>query len=55
MGTFFTALELGIFAGAILLGLYAGRFGYRAMWWGTAVLTWVAAVAATRDFRRPRG
>lgn len=55
MGTLFTALELGIFAGAILLGLYAGRFGYPAMWWGTAVLTWVAAVAAARDLRRRRG
>ena len=55
MGTFYTALELGIFAGAVLLGLFAERFGYRLMWWVAACVPWLAAVAALRDVRRPRG
>ena len=55
MGTLYTALELGIFAGALLLGLYAGRFGYRAMWWVAALVAWLAAVVASPDLRRPRG
>ncbi len=55
MGTFYTALELGIFAGATLLGVYAGRFGYRSMWWLAAGVAWVAALAALSDVRRLRG
>jgi predicted MFS family arabinose efflux permease len=55
MGTLYTALELGVFAGALLLGLYAGRFGYRAMWWVAALVAWLAAVGASPDLRRPRG
>ena len=55
MGTFYTALELGIFAGAVLLGLFAERFGYRPMWWVAAFVAWLAAVAALRDVRRLRG
>ncbi len=55
MGTFYTALELGIFAGATLLGVYAGRFGYRSMWWLAAGVAWVAALVALSDVRRLSG
>ncbi len=54
-GIGFGAGTPGIFAGAVLLGLFAERFGYRLMWWVAACVPWLAAVAALRDVRRPRG
>jgi MFS family permease len=55
MGTFYTAWELGISGGSILLGMAATRFGYPVMWWTAAAVTWLGAVAATRHITRLRG
>ena len=51
MGTLYTAWELGIFAGSILLGFCATRLGYEATWWIAAGIAGVGVVAALR----PRG
>jgi MFS family permease len=55
MGTFYTAWELGISGGSIVLGLVAARFGFPAMWWTGAALAAAGAGAALRDVRRRRG
>lgn len=55
MGTFFTAWELGISGGSVLLGLLATRYGYPAMWGTAALVALAGAVAAARDITRPRG
>ena len=55
MGTFFTAWELGISAGSVLLGVCADRAGYPAMWWVAAAVAWAGACAGARDITRPRG
>ena len=54
MGTLYTAWELGIFAGSILLGLCATRFGYEATWWIAAAIAGVGAVAALGAGGGPR-
>jgi MFS family permease len=48
MGTLYTAWELGIFGGSVLLGFWATWFGYRATWWIAAGIAWIGAVAALR-------
>lgn len=55
MGTFYTAWELGISGGSILLGLCAGWLGFAAMWWVAGAWAGVGAVAALRGVRRRRG
>jgi MFS family permease len=55
MGTLYTAWELGIFGGSILLGLSATRLGYEETWWIAAAIAAVGAAAALRPGRRPRG
>lgn len=55
MGTLYTAWELGIVTGAVALGLFVRLVGYQWMWWLSALLTWGAALGATRHIRRPRG
>jgi MFS family permease len=53
MGTLYTAWELGIFGGSILLGLCAMRLGYEAAWWIAAALAGAGAAAALRPGGRP--
>jgi MFS family permease len=55
IGTFYTAWELGISSGSILLGLCAARVGYRAMWGIAAAVAGVGALGATRRIRQRRG
>jgi MFS family permease len=55
MGTLYTAWELGIFGGSILLGLSATRLGYEETWWIAAAIAAVGAAAALRPGGRPRG
>ncbi len=55
MGTLYTAWELGISGGAILLGLCATRVGYEAIWWIAGAIAGLGACAALRDVGRPRG
>ncbi len=55
MGTLYTAWELGILSGSILLGLCATRLGYEATWWIAAAIAWMGAVAALRRGPRPQG
>ena len=55
MGTFFTAWELGISGGSVLLGVCAARAGYPAMWWVAAAVAWAGACAGARDITRRRG
>jgi MFS family permease len=46
MGTLYTAWELGISSGSVVLGLTADRLGYGAMWWAAAAAAWLGALAA---------
>ena len=55
MGTLYTAWELGIFSGSILLGLCATRLGYEATWWAAAAIAGAGSLAALRPERRPPG
>jgi MFS family permease len=55
MGTFYTAWELGIASGSVLLGACAARWGFPAMWWAAAAVAWAGACAGARDITRPRG
>jgi MFS family permease len=55
MGTLYTAWELGISGGSLLLGLCAARFGYSIMWWLAAGITGAGALGATRQITRLRG
>jgi len=55
MGTFFTAWELGISAGAILLGFCASRLGYPAMWYAAAAVAGAGVCLGAKDITRPRG
>lgn len=55
MGTFYTAWELGISGGSILLGFCAGWLGFGAMWWVAGAWAAAGAAAALRDVRRRRG
>jgi MFS family permease len=55
MGTLYTAWELGIAGGAILLGICATRLGYEAIWWIAGAIAGVGACAALRDVGRRRG
>ena len=55
MATLYTAWELGIFGGSILLGLAATRFGYQMTWWMAGAMAGIGAAAALRDGGRARG
>lgn len=55
MGTFYTAWELGIGGGAVVLGQVAARLGYPAMWWIAALAAWLGALASLRGLTRLRG
>ncbi|HZS33986.1 MAG TPA: MFS transporter [Methylomirabilota bacterium] len=55
MGTVYTAWELGISGGSVVLGLCAARFGYAAMWGIAAACAGAGALAALRDVGRARG
>ncbi len=55
MGTLYTAWELGISGGAILLGLCAPRFGYTVTWWIAAMIAGAGALAALAPGIRTRG
>lgn len=55
MGTFYTAWELGIAGGSVLLGVCADRWGFQVMWWTAAAVAWLGACAGARDITRPRG
>jgi MFS family permease len=55
MGTLYTAWELGISGGAILLGLSATTFGYTATWGMAAAIAALGALAALGPPRRARG
>ena len=55
LGTFFTAFELGILGGAMLLGPVATGLGYTAMWWVAAGVAWLGALAAFPHITRQRG
>jgi MFS family permease len=55
MGTLYTAWELGILAGSILLGLAATRLGYAATWWIAGVTAGLGAAATLRGVGRLRG
>jgi MFS family permease len=54
MGTLYTAWELGISGGSILLGLCATRLGYQATWWTAAAIAGAGAVAALYPGGRSR-
>src|SRR5262249_59621331 len=54
MGTLYTAWELGISGGAILLGLCAPRVGYAVTWWTAGAIAAVGAIAALVPAARPR-
>jgi MFS family permease len=55
LGTLYTALELAIGGGAVLLGLWAARRGYPSMFRLGALCTGLGAVAAAHRITRPRG
>jgi MFS family permease len=55
MGTLYTAWELGISGGAMLLGLSATTLGYEATWWTAAVIAAAGALAALWPGRPSRG
>jgi len=55
MGTFFTAWEMGIAAGAMLAGVLVASLGYTAMWWTAAGVAGSGALVASRHIMRPRG
>ena len=55
MGTFFTAWEMGIAAGAMLAGVLVASLGYTAMWWTAAGVAWSGAFVASRHITRRRG
>lgn len=55
MGTFYTAWELGISGGSVLLGLCATHLGYAATWWTGAAVAVLGAAGASRDITRHRG
>lgn len=55
MGTLYTAWELGISSGSILMGLAAARLGYPAMWALAAGVVGLGVVGATPHITRPRG
>jgi MFS family permease len=55
MGTLYTAWELGIFGGSILLGLCASRLGDRGTWWVAAAIAGLGALAAVAPRRAIRG
>jgi MFS family permease len=55
LGTFFTAFELGILGGAMLLGPVATGLGYTAMWWVAAGVAWLGALGAVPNITRRRG
>jgi MFS family permease len=55
MGTLYTAWELGISGGAILLGLCAPRLGYTLTWWIAAMIAGMGALAALSPRIRTRG
>jgi len=55
LGTFFTAFELGILGGAMLLGPVAAGFGYSAVWWVAAGVAWLGALASFPHLTRLRG
>jgi MFS family permease len=55
MGTLYTAWELGISGGSIMLGLCATRLGYAATWWIAAAIAGMGALAALYPGGRPRG
>jgi MFS family permease len=55
MGTLYTAWELGISGGSMLLGLCATTLGYAATWGIAAAIAAVGALAALGPTGRPRG
>jgi MFS family permease len=55
MGTLYTAWELGISGGAMLLGLCATTLGYTATWGTAAAIAGLGALAALGPPRRSRG
>ncbi len=55
MGTFFTAWEMGISTGSIILGVLLAWLGYTAMWWTAAAVAWAGALAASRRLTQFRG
>jgi MFS family permease len=55
LGTLYTALELAIGGGAVLLGLWAARRGYPSMFRLGAACTGLGALAAARHVTRLRG
>jgi len=55
MGTLYTAWELGIFGGSILLGLAATRLGYAMTWWVAGAIAALGAAAALRGVGRAWG
>jgi MFS family permease len=55
VGTLYTAWELGIGSGAVLLGVWAAHRGYASMFQVGAVCTGLGAVAASRHLTRLRG
>jgi MFS family permease len=55
MGTLYTAWELGISGGSILLGVCAARLGYAAMWGVAAGCAALGALGALHDVGRRRG
>jgi MFS family permease len=55
MGTLYTAWELGIFGGSVLLGFCATRLGYETTWWTAAAIAGIGAIAALCPGSRLRG
>jgi len=55
MGTLYTAWELGISGGSMLLGLCATTLGYAATWGTAAAIAALGALAALCPTERPRG
>ena len=55
MGTLYTAWELGISGGSMLLGLCATTLGYAATWGTAAAIAGLGALAALWPTGRPRG
>lgn len=54
IGTLYTAWELGISGGSILLGLCASELGYVAAWWTAAAIAGAGTIAALYPAGRPR-
>ena len=55
MGTFYTAWELGISGGSIVLGLCATRLGYAATWWIAAAIAGRGRSRRSTRAAGPRG